>query len=154
MIWEAQKDVFFKRWRNQGPKVVDFDSSISQYIELSNRVQQVDTITSVEFVLLDCSGLKFRIIAHCDEWQNRFHSLLHEMASQKLNGIYDSIQENTVRCVCVRQIERERERGFCCFFPRLKAPPETLDQLGESLYLLDQLQGQMEATENEFEPLQ
>ena len=36
---------------------------------------------------------------------------------------------------------------------RLKTPPETLDQLGESLLLLDQLQGEMKATENEFEPL-
>jgi dynein heavy chain len=133
MVWEAQKDVFFRRWRNQDPKVVDFDSSISQYIELSNKVQQKDTITSVEFVLLDCSALKYGIIAHCDEWQNRFHALLHEMASNKLNGIYASIEENT---------------------KRLKAPPETLDQLGDSLLLLDQLQGEMEATENEFEPLQ
>ena len=97
MIWEAQKDVFFRRWRNQDPKVVDFDSSISQYIELSNQVQQVETITSVEFVLLDCSALKFSIIGHCDEWQNRFHALLHEMASTKLSSIYASIEENTKR---------------------------------------------------------
>ena len=97
MIWEAQKDLFFRRWRNQDPKVVDFDSSISQYIELSNKVQQKDTITSVEFVLLDCSALKYGVIAHCDEWQNRFHALLHEMASNKLNGIYASIEENTKR---------------------------------------------------------
>ena len=99
MIWEANKDVFFKRWRNQSPKVVDFDSSISQYIELSNKVQQVDTITSVDFVLLDCSGLKLGIIGHCDEWQSRFHSLLQETASQKLNGIYASIEDNTRRWV-------------------------------------------------------
>ena len=50
--------------------------------------------------------------------------------------------------------DKERERVSCIFFPRLKAPPETLDQLGGSLLLLDQLQGEMEATENEFEPLQ
>lgn len=41
----------------------------------------------------------------------------------------------------------------CTTDPRLKTPPETLDQLGESLLLLDQLQGEMKATENEFEPL-
>ena len=36
---------------------------------------------------------------------------------------------------------------------RLQTPPETLDQLGNSLLLLEQLQGEVEATENEFEPL-
>ena len=97
MIWETQKDVFFKRWRNQNPKVVDFDSAITQYIELSNKVQQVDTITAVDFVLLDCSQLKFGIIAHCDEWQDRFHSLLLEMASEKLNRIYHDLEENSKR---------------------------------------------------------
>lgn len=99
MIWEAQKDLFFKRWRNQNPGVVAFDSSITQYIELSNKVQQKDTITPVDFVLLDCSALKFGIIAHCDEWQNRFHALLHEIASQKLNDIYTALDENTKRCL-------------------------------------------------------
>ena len=99
MIWEAPKDVFFKRWRNQNPRVVDFDGSINQYIELSNKVQQVDTITTVEFVLLDCSPLKFGIIAHCDEWQNRFHALLHEMASERLNKICSSLEENSKKYV-------------------------------------------------------
>ena len=99
MIWEAHKDVFFKRYHKQGPRVVDFDTSIAQYIELSNNVQQVDTITTVDFILLDCSGLKLRIIEHCDEWENRFHALLHEMASEKLNDIYSKLESNTIRFV-------------------------------------------------------
>ena len=36
---------------------------------------------------------------------------------------------------------------------RLKTPPETLDELGDSLRLLDELQGKMERTESDFEPL-
>ena len=59
------------------------------------QVQQVDTITNVEFILLDCSNLKFSIIAHCDEWQNRFHDLLLEMASTKLSNICTSLKENS-----------------------------------------------------------
>ena len=176
MIWEAQKDVFFKRWRNQNPKVVDFDSSITQYIELSNKVQQVDTITAVEFVLLDCSGLKFGIIAHCDEWQTRFHGLLHEMASQKLNGIHSRLEENTKKwghsCVYAFSSEHNYDAWFATYVEyfmcaghnsispsphlnpsRLKTPPETLEQLGDSLGLLEQLQGDIRATEAEFEPL-
>ena len=117
MIWEAQKDVFFKRYRNQGPRVVDFDTSIAQYIELSNNVQQVDTITAVDFVLLDCSGLKLGIIGHCDEWQNRFHALLHEMASEKLSSIYTQLEENTKRCSvseCVGMCKCEGVSVYVC----------------------------------------
>ena len=45
---------------------------------------------------------------------------------------------------------------FVCLFLTmfsLKTPPETLEQLGDSLRLLDELQGQIEKTESEFEPL-
>ena len=56
------------------------------------------------------------------------------------------------------RVQYEYEGFLCtctctCVCHRLKAPPETLDQLGDSLRLLDQLQGEMVATENEFEPL-
>ena len=97
MIWNVQKDNFFRRWRAQDPRVADFDQAITQYIELSNKVQQVDTLTNVEFILLDCSPLKFSTIAHCDEWQNRFHNLLLDMASTKLNDICTSLAENAKR---------------------------------------------------------
>ena len=38
MIWVTPKDKFFRRWRDQDPKVADFDQSITSYIELSNKV--------------------------------------------------------------------------------------------------------------------
>lgn len=90
-----QKDAFFRRWRAQDPRVADFDQAITQYIELSNKVQQVDTLTNQEFILLDCSPLKFSAISHCDEWQNRFHNLLLDMATTKLNDICNSLVENS-----------------------------------------------------------
>lgn len=95
IIWTVQKDAFFRRWRAQEPRVSDFDQAITQYIELSNKIQNVDTITNVEFILLDCSPLKFSIIAHCDEWQNRFHNLLLDMASTKLGDICNSLEQNS-----------------------------------------------------------
>ena len=38
LVWTVQKDAFFRRWRAQDPRVSDFDQSITQYIELSNKV--------------------------------------------------------------------------------------------------------------------
>lgn len=75
----------------------DFDQAITQYIELSNKVQNIDTISNIEFILLDCSPLKFSIISHCDEWQNRFHNLLLDMATDKLSSICSSLEENSKR---------------------------------------------------------
>ena len=95
IIWTVQKDAFFRRWRAQDPRVSDFDQAITQYIELSNKAQQVDTLTNVEFILLDCSPLKFSIISHCEEWQNRFHNLLLDLASNKLNEICTFLSENS-----------------------------------------------------------
>ena len=52
-----------------------------------NNVQTQETILNIQFVLLDCSSLKFSILAHCQEWQNKFTNLLFEIASTNLNDI-------------------------------------------------------------------
>jgi dynein heavy chain len=101
MIWNVNKDTFFRRWQQQAPRVADFDQSITQYIELSNKVQGVDTLSNQEFILLDCSPLKFSAISHCDEWQNRFHGLLLSMATNKLHDICTSLDENSKTYVCM-----------------------------------------------------
>ena len=45
---------------------------------------------------------------------------------------------------------------FCLFFftPRLSTPPSTLDDLGDSIRLLEQMQNQVPQVERQFEPLQ
>lgn len=43
--------------------------------------------------------------------------------------------------------------NYFCFVNRLSAPPETLDQLGESLSLLEQLQQDLSNIEAKFPPL-
>lgn len=50
-----------------------------------------------EFVLLDCSPIKVAILAHCAEWQQRFHSLLLEMASRKLCDMYTFLEDSQKR---------------------------------------------------------
>lgn len=51
---------------------------------MANNVQMQETILTVQFVLLDSSPLKFAILAHCQEWQNKFTGLLYEIASSRL----------------------------------------------------------------------
>ena len=60
MIWVTPKDKFFRRWRDQDPKVADFDQSITQYIELSNKVSLLTEGSSANSTLM----LSFVILSH------------------------------------------------------------------------------------------
>ena len=51
-----------------------------------------ETILTVQFVLLDSSPLKFAILAHCQEWQNKFTGLLYEIASNRLSELDGYLQ--------------------------------------------------------------
>jgi dynein heavy chain len=45
-------------------------------------------------VLLDCSPLKFALLSHCNEWQNKFTTLLAEMAGQQLRDLHKFLKDN------------------------------------------------------------
>jgi dynein heavy chain len=83
-IWEINKQKFIERYANSNPPLSKFDADIARYAEVINSVQRDDTITPINFVMLDASSLKFSIVEHCNEWQSRFTSLLYEMSCIKL----------------------------------------------------------------------
>lgn len=64
------------------------------YTEVANNVQKEETVLNIQFVLLDCSHLKFSLVQHCNEWQNKFTSLLKEMAAKHLLDLHSYLQEN------------------------------------------------------------
>jgi dynein heavy chain len=65
-----------------------------RYTEVANNAQQQETILNIQFVLLDCSPLKFAILGHCQEWQNKFTNLLYEIATANLNELHSFIKDN------------------------------------------------------------
>jgi dynein heavy chain len=69
------------------PHVSSFDADIARYSEVANNVQSQETILNIQFVLLDCSPLKFAILGHCQEWQNKFTTLLREIATSRLKEL-------------------------------------------------------------------
>ncbi|KAK7102408.1 hypothetical protein V1264_020630 [Littorina saxatilis] len=131
-IWEIQKDAFIRRYQKLNPQVASFDADIGRYTEVANNVQAQETIVNIQFVLLDCSPLKAAILAHCQEWQNKFTTLLSEIAINCLKELDEFLKENT---------------------ERINQPPQTLDALGESLELWEKLNGEKRAIEAKFEPL-
>ena len=57
-------------------------------------MQKEETVLNIQFVLLDCSHLKFSLVQHCNEWQNKFTTLLKEMAARRLLELHTYLQEN------------------------------------------------------------
>lgn len=66
----------------------------SSYTEVANNVQKEETVLNIQFVLLDCSHLKFSLVHHCNEWQNKFTTLLKEMAARHLLELHTYLKEN------------------------------------------------------------
>lgn len=60
---------------------------VLRFNELSNKAQQVDAITNVEFIVLDCSPLKFSIMSHIDDIITRLQDLLLQMSTKRLENL-------------------------------------------------------------------
>ncbi|MEQ2214308.1 hypothetical protein XENOCAPTIV_000742 [Xenoophorus captivus] len=81
-----------------------------------------ETVFTIQFVMLDCSPLKSSLVQDCGVWQKMLKQLLSQMASSCLQELYASMQNNA---------------------DRLMKPPQTLDELSDSLTLLENLKGDL-----------
>ena len=62
-------------------------------------MQGLETILTIQFVMLDCSPLKAAILSHCAEWQNKFTRLLYEIATSQLRQITETLVSDAALCV-------------------------------------------------------
>jgi len=131
-IWELNKEAFIRRYERLNPPVSSFDADIARYTEVANNVQKEETIVTLNFVFLDCSPLKFSLLSHCNEWQNGFTRVLKEMATNRLTELHAFLKDNS---------------------ERLQASPENLEQLANSLNLLETLQNDLPKIEARIPPL-
>ncbi|KAM5307672.1 dynein axonemal heavy chain 2 [Glossophaga mutica] len=131
-IWEINKDSFIRRYQRLNPPVSSFDADIARYTEVANNVQKEETVLNIQFVLLDCLNLKFSLVQHCNEWQNKFTTLLKEMAARRLLELHTYLKENA---------------------EKISHPPQTLEELGVSLQLMDTLQHDLPNLETQIPPI-
>ncbi|XP_069776188.1 dynein axonemal heavy chain 2 isoform X2 [Narcine bancroftii] len=131
-IWEINKDSFIRRYQRLKPAVSSFDADIARYTEVANNVQKEETVVQIQFVLLDCSPLKFSLVQHCNEWQNKFTTLLSEMASNMLIDLLKFLNENRTKVGHI---------------------PQNLEELTSGIYLLEMLQNELPKTEARIPPI-
>ncbi|KAI9101992.1 dynein heavy chain and region D6 of dynein motor-domain-containing protein [Phlyctochytrium arcticum] len=131
-IWEINKDAFIRRYAKLKPALSKFDGDINRYNEVANNTQKEETLTNINFVRLDCSLLKHALVSHCNAWQTKLTSLLNTNASTELHNLHKMFSEKA---------------------EKLRSPCKNLEQLGESLSLLQQLQTAIPTIEGQFEPI-
>ncbi|TGZ66460.1 hypothetical protein CRM22_005313 [Opisthorchis felineus] len=132
-IWELPKDDFIQRYRQLNPHVSSIDADIARYTEVTNKVQDAETMVTTRFLQLDFSLLKNAIAAHCRDWQQRLTNLLLDMTTDSLNGIYTYIETSS---------------------ERISRPPQNLDELGESIQLLERILTEQHEIQAKFGPLE
>ncbi|XP_075968107.1 dynein axonemal heavy chain 2 [Anarhichas minor] len=125
-IWQSNQDSFIQHYRRLNPPVTTFDADIHRYTEKAYTIQQEETVLNIWVVTLDCSPIKSSLAQLCSEWQTKFTQLLSQMASTHLKELHGSLQDNA---------------------NRLRRPPQTLAEFGESMKLLETLQGDLAKTE-------
>jgi dynein heavy chain, axonemal len=109
-LWDVDKERFIARYEERCPDASRFDADINRYTEVANIVQSRDTLTTVQFVLVDCSPLKNALVVHCLQWQAKlismsFHlsdtflfvALLLKLATNGLQHLTTYIEENSAR---------------------------------------------------------
>ncbi|XP_032872211.1 dynein heavy chain 2, axonemal [Amblyraja radiata] len=131
-IWEINKDSFIRRYQRLKPAVSSFDADIARYTEVANNVQKEETVVQIQFVLLDCSPLKFSLVQHCNEWQNKFTTLLSEMASNMLMDLLEFLNDNKIK---------------------ISRVPQNLEELSAGMQLLESLQTELPKTEARIPPI-
>ncbi|OON14263.1 ATPase family protein [Opisthorchis viverrini] len=132
-IWELPKDDFIQRYRQLNPHVSSIDADIARYTEVTNKVQDAETMVTTRFLQLDFSLLKNAIAAHCRDWQQRLTNLLLDMTTDSLNGIYTYIETSS---------------------ERISKPPQNLDELSESIQLLERILTEQHDIQAKFGPLE
>ncbi|XP_061138372.1 dynein axonemal heavy chain 2 [Syngnathus typhle] len=125
-IWETNKDNYIQRYQKLNQPVASFDADIHRYTEIETSIQQEETVTNFQFIVLDCSPLKTSLVQHCSRWQTKFMQLLVRIAGNSLKDMHASMNRNA---------------------KRLGEPNATLAELSESSALLESFQGNLAKTE-------
>jgi dynein heavy chain len=132
-LWETDKDRFITRYAQMNPPLSKFDGDVARYSEVSNNVQKEETFAAINFVQLDCTMLKYKLLEHCNEWRAKLTDLLHRKAKQDLAQLQEYMRTQAQQLVI---------------------KPVSLDEVIDSVARLEAAQEEGAKLEAKFGPLQ
>jgi dynein heavy chain len=132
LLWEMDKDSFIRKYAKSNNTPAKFDMDITRYRMQQSEVNGETSQHVINFVRIDCNGLKDALIGHCLQYQGKLTGLLNQNGAQELHDIF-SLFEATRN--------------------KLKSPPINLDELSDKIAACKEAKETLAATEARFDPL-
>ncbi|KAJ8936976.1 hypothetical protein NQ318_015640 [Aromia moschata] len=105
---------------------------------MANNVQVQETVSAVHYLQINCADLKYAIVQHCIEWQEKLCGLLYKMTDMNIMELYEYIKFNSEQFV-ISNLK-----------PMVMKEPQNLDEMQYALILIDHLKEEVGFRELEF----
>jgi dynein heavy chain len=132
-LWEMDREAFIRRYAKGNKSLGTFESDIQKHRDTQLDIQNEDVSDNINFIQVDYSDLKAKLIAFATDWQGRLTGLLNDNAKEIMNAVLNEIESST---------------------EQLTAVPLNLDELSDQLLLLEGLEKKADDTEASFDPLE
>ncbi|XP_055375876.1 dynein axonemal heavy chain 2 [Condylostylus longicornis] len=120
----------FSRLRSKFSIYVSEEADFHKLILKNDESQE--TITILQFIVINSSKLKYTILGHVDEWQSRYIALLQKKSTEAIQAIYDYMESNARAVLTI---------------------PRTLSAIKTSIQLYNKLINEISIKQSEFSPI-
>jgi dynein heavy chain len=133
LLWNQDKNAFIRRYAKADRPLSQYRIDIERHRDEQHKIHNEDISNTINFISIDTQRLKASLSDHCMQWVSKLTGLLNENAEAELRALKTMIMEHS---------------------QTLTRKPGNLNELGDSLKLLRQLQTESEQIEARFAPLQ
>ena len=137
--WELDPKVLLNKYMQGNPTTSTFDSDVAKYRHMGKVCNKLEAQVWIGFMLVDCQLLQNGIVNLCEKWQERFIELMRNLVTQKLEAIYNFIEESTNHLKQVPENVHELKEALhrhvvaCKEMPDVEKTFSTVYQLAEVL---------------------
>ena len=137
--WELDPKVLLGKYMLGNPTTATFDSDVAKYRHMGKVCNKLEAQVWIGFMLIDCTLLQQGIVELCDKWQERFIELMRNLVKEKLDKIYNFIEDSTRHMKVVPENVHELKDALkqhsvaCKEMPNIEKTFPTVNQLAEVL---------------------
>merc|ERR1712048_339421 len=131
-IWDVDKNEFLEEMAESEIDLKQYEMLLNKYKYLKKQVSHEESTYNVKFIHIDCNDLKFSLIDHCEEWEQKLTSLLQTKARNELNKIHEAFAKNS---------------------EKVKVVPTDLAGLGKGISLIAKFKSGIPEIERRFQPI-